>query len=94
MLFYVFELNITVSRLFVNPREIICMKLKYLREVLGCRQNYCCNDYSCSLPVNTDENENMQDARIQVSKFNVPFDFGEINKGSIVVKFTESSADN
>jgi hypothetical protein len=67
------------------------MKLKYLREVLGCGQSYCCNDYSCSLPGDTNENDDAKDAHITVSKRNIPFDFVEINKGTITVKFTEGS---
>ncbi|MDR1593806.1 MAG: methyltransferase domain-containing protein [Prevotellaceae bacterium] len=59
------------------------MKLKYLKELLGYRQNYSCNDYSCSLHVDNDENT--EDVHIPYSKYNIPFDFVEINKGSIVV---------
>jgi ubiquinone/menaquinone biosynthesis C-methylase UbiE len=60
------------------------MKLKHLRELLGYGQNYCCNDFSCSSPA-TDKNENTDNARIPTSKYNIPFDFVEINKGSVVV---------
>jgi ubiquinone/menaquinone biosynthesis C-methylase UbiE len=59
------------------------MKLKYLNELLGYRRSYCCNDYSCSLPDDTAESPG--NACIQASKYNIPFDFVEINKGSIVV---------
>ncbi|MDR0725714.1 MAG: methyltransferase domain-containing protein [Prevotellaceae bacterium] len=59
------------------------MKFKYLRELLGYGQNYCCNGYSCS--EFADAGENMPDERISVSKYNIPFDFIEINKGSVVV---------
>jgi SAM-dependent methyltransferase len=59
------------------------MKLKYLREMLGYGQSYCCSDYSCSSPA--DLKENIQVVRIPDSKYNIPFDFVEINKGSIVV---------
>jgi hypothetical protein len=67
------------------------MKLKYLREILGCGPNYCCNEYSCSLPDDTNENYDAQNARIPVSKHNVPFDFAEINKGSVGGTFAEGS---
>jgi SAM-dependent methyltransferase len=67
----------------MTAREIICMKLKYLREVLGYRQGYGCGDYSCSLPIDIDDI--MGDVRIPISKYNIPFDCVEINKGSIVV---------
>jgi SAM-dependent methyltransferase len=59
------------------------MKLKYLRELFGYVPHYGCNDYSCSLPVDTDEN--VGNVFIPLSKYNVPFDFVEIDKGSIVV---------
>jgi SAM-dependent methyltransferase len=61
------------------------MKLKYIREMLGLGygQSYCCNDYSCSSPAAI--NENTQVANIPDSKYNIPFDYVEINKGSIVV---------
>jgi SAM-dependent methyltransferase len=58
------------------------MKLKYLRE-LSDGQYYSCNDYSCSLPVNN--NNIAGDVRIPFSKYNIPFDFVEISRGSIVV---------
>jgi ubiquinone/menaquinone biosynthesis C-methylase UbiE len=60
------------------------MRLKHLKELLGNEQNYCCNDFSCSSPA-TDKNENTENVRIPTSKYNIPFDFVEINKGSIVV---------
>jgi ubiquinone/menaquinone biosynthesis C-methylase UbiE len=56
------------------------MKLKYLEELFGYVPYYGCDDYSCSLPVDTDEH-----AKIPLSKYNVPFDFIDINKGSLVV---------
>jgi ubiquinone/menaquinone biosynthesis C-methylase UbiE len=59
------------------------MKLKYLREVLKNGQSYGCNDYSCSLPI--DNEKNKEDFHIPVSQYNIPFEFVEINKGSIVV---------
>jgi SAM-dependent methyltransferase len=59
------------------------MKIKYLRETLGYGPNYCCNDSSCSRPADADENK--PDERILVSKYNIPFDFVEINRGSTVV---------
>ncbi|MDR2383631.1 MAG: methyltransferase domain-containing protein [Prevotellaceae bacterium] len=59
------------------------MKLKYLRETLGFGQNYCCSDYSCSTPA--EANTNTPDVRISASKCNIPFDYVEINKGSIIV---------
>ncbi|MDR1583969.1 MAG: methyltransferase domain-containing protein [Prevotellaceae bacterium] len=55
---------------------------RYLREILNSGQSYSCNDYSCSLPINNDK---QKDFSIPVSKYNIPFDFVEINKGSIVV---------
>jgi ubiquinone/menaquinone biosynthesis C-methylase UbiE len=59
------------------------MKLKYLRELFGYEQNYSCGEYACSLPVENDKN--MENTYIPLSQYNIPFDFVNINKGSIVV---------
>jgi SAM-dependent methyltransferase len=59
------------------------MNLKYLIELFGYVPHYACNDYSCSLPVDVDENA--EDVFPPLSRYNVPFDFVEIDKGSIVV---------
>jgi ubiquinone/menaquinone biosynthesis C-methylase UbiE len=64
------------------------MKLQYLKETLRYGQNYCCNDYSCSLSVDTDKNT--ENACVSLSKYNIPFDFVEINKGSIVVNIVSN----
>jgi SAM-dependent methyltransferase len=65
------------------------MKLKYLRELSEYGQNCSCNDYSCSLPV--EEDKNTENIHIPFSKYNIPFDFVEINKGSIVVNIISNS---
>jgi SAM-dependent methyltransferase len=59
------------------------MKLKYLIELFGHIPRYSCNDHSCSLHAGTDET--VEDVHIPLSKYNIPFDFVEIDKGSIVV---------
>jgi hypothetical protein len=73
------------------------MKLKYLKESLGYGQSYCCNEYSCSSPSGINENEDMQVARFPVSKYNILFDFVEINKdfrNSGTKDFVEDAADS
>jgi SAM-dependent methyltransferase len=64
------------------------MKLKYLKELFGYGQQYSCNDYSCSLPVNTDRNT--ENVHIPSSKYNIPFEYVEIGKGSIVVNLVSN----
>jgi ubiquinone/menaquinone biosynthesis C-methylase UbiE len=67
------------------------MKLKYLRELLGFvhGQNYSCGECSCILPVDNDKN--MEKVHLPFSKYNIPFDFVKINKGSIVVNIISHS---
>ncbi|MDR0386368.1 MAG: methyltransferase domain-containing protein [Prevotellaceae bacterium] len=60
------------------------MKLKYLKELFGYRQSYGCGDYLCS-PLPADTEEKTDDVRIPFSKYDIPFDFVNINKGTTVV---------
>ncbi|MDR2286895.1 MAG: methyltransferase domain-containing protein [Prevotellaceae bacterium] len=60
-----------------------------MSELSGYGQSYGCNDYSCSSPVENDKNT--ENAHISFSKYNIPFDFVEINKGSIVVNIISNS---
>ncbi|MDR1340716.1 MAG: methyltransferase domain-containing protein [Prevotellaceae bacterium] len=64
------------------------MKLKYLRELFGHGQQYGCNDYSCSPPVNPDKSA--ENIHIPPSKHSIPFDYVEIGKGSIVVNLVSN----
>jgi ubiquinone/menaquinone biosynthesis C-methylase UbiE len=59
------------------------MKLRCLKSVVEYQTQNSCTDYSCSPSV--EDNEDVGEFRIPHSKYNIPFDFVEINEDAVVV---------